>query len=298
MNSKILSFKLIPLILCFGICITNCTELKKTDTRIEESISNNTTTRLVTDQSNSSNTIETRILSPRDFARTPVSKNSFQEYLRTLKLKPKGTLVSYFNGSQKQNNNTYTDVIDLGIGNKDLHQCADAVMRLKAEYLWNEKKYNDIHFNFTNGHKVDYSEWMKGKRMKVDGNKTSWVQTATPSNTYEDFWNYMELIFMYAGTASLEKELKSIPINDADIGDVLIQGGFPGHAVIIVDKATNHKTGKAIFLLAQSYMPAQELQVLQNPNDSRLSPWIELKEGTINTPEWTFSSGDLKRFPD
>lgn len=44
------------------------------------------------------------------------------------------------------------------------------------------------------------------------------------------------------GTASLNKEL--IPVANPkamDVGDVFIQGGFPGHAVLIVDLAENAK---------------------------------------------------------
>ena len=59
----------------------------------------------------------------------------------------------------------------------------------------------------------DYTEWMKGRRMVVDGNKTYWNNRQNPSNTYQDFWKYMELIFMYAGTLSLEKERKMIKIS-------------------------------------------------------------------------------------
>ena len=293
-------FKMLMLFLASCLFFLNCSDNKKPNSPTQEAITQLDTSSIqdtFKKQSNVLNTIETRIPTPSRYQRNKVSKNSFQEYLRTLKLKPKGSLVTYYTGTKKSNNGVYTDVVDLEIGKKDLHQCADAVMRLKAEYLWKQKRYNDIHFNFTNGHKVAYSEWMKGKRMKVDGNKTTWVQTTTPSNSYEDFWEYLELVFMYAGTASLEKELNKVDIKQAEIGDILIQGGFPGHAVIIVDKATNSQTGKAIFLLAQSYMPAQELQVLQNPNDGELSPWIALNKGEINTPEWSFNSSDLKRFP-
>ena len=293
-------FKMLMLFLASCLCFLNCSDNKKPNSPTQEAITQLDTSSIqdtFKKQSNVLNTIETRISTPSGYQRNKVSKNSFQEYLRTLKLKPKGSLVTYYTGTKKSNNGVYTDVVDLEIGKKDLHQCADAVMRLKAEYLWKQKRYNDIHFNFTNGHKVAYSEWMKGKRMKVDGNKTTWVQTTTPSNSYEDFWEYLELVFMYAGTASLEKELNKVDIKQAEIGDILIQGGFPGHAVIIVDKATNSQTGKAIFLLAQSYMPAQEIQVLQNPNDGELSPWIALNKGEINTPEWSFNSSDLKRFP-
>ena len=78
---------------------------------------------------------------------------------------------------------------------------------------------------------------------------------------------------------------------------LLIKGGFPGHAVIVVDVATNSKTNKRIYLLAQSYMPAQELQILKNPNNEAISPWYEVNnENEINTPEWTFKANELKRF--
>lgn len=251
---------------------------------------------LIPNKKTSANTIETRISCPDSFVRQGVETNSFQAYLRSLPLKAAGAKVHYYNGNTKPKNGVYTDVVDLAIGKKDLHQCADAVMRLRAEYLWKQKKYEDIHFNFTNGHKVAYKEWMSGKRMKIEGNKTWWLDKHPPSNTYQDFWNYMELIFMYAGTASLEKELHSTTIENAAIGDVLIQGGHPGHAVIIVDKAIHEDTGEAIYLLAQSYMPAQEIQILLNPVNKKISPWFQLQSGNIQTPEWNFTSTDLKRF--
>lgn len=242
-------------------------------------------------------TIETRILPPKDFVRNKISKNSYSYYLRTLPLKPIGSKVLYFNNNIKENYNVYEAVIDLNIGDKNLHQCADAVIRLRAEYLWKQKEFDKIHFNLTNGFRVDYIEWMKGKRIKVTGNKTNWEQMKSPSNSYKVFWEYLELVFMYAGTLSLSQELKPIDIDDMKIGDVFIQGGSPGHAVLIVDIVINYKTKEKVFLLAQSYMPAQEIQILKNPNDNSLSPWYSIDFGNVlNTPEWTFYSDNLKRF--
>lgn len=246
----------------------------------------------------SGTTIETRLLPPANFQRTKENINSFASYLRLLPLKPHGSEVLLYNGETKTNYDIYDAVIDMEIGNKDLHQCADAVMRLRAEYLWNQKRYEDIHFNFTNGFKVDYSEWMKGRRIVIKGNKSYWVDRGSPSNTYQDFWEYMELIFNYAGTLSLSKELIPVDIADLTIGDVFIWGGSPGHAILVIDIAVNPITKEKIFLLAQSYMPAQETQILQNPNNYTISPWYSVSEigDELNTPEWTFSSKDLKRF--
>jgi Domain of unknown function (4846) len=75
---------------------------------------------------------------------------------------------------------------------------------------------------------------------------------------------------------------------------VFIRGGFPGHAVLVVDVAEN-ASGKRIFLLAQSYMPAQDIHILRNPN-ARIDPWYHaVDRGNLVTPEWTFQYTDLKR---
>lgn len=105
------------------------------------------------------------------------------------------------------------------------------------------------------------------------------------------------MVFAYAGTASLEAELAFAPGDEPNIGDVFIRGGHPGHAVVVVDKAGDPATGRNVFLLAQSYMPAQEIQVLVNPNDSGLSPWYAAGFGSVlRTPEWTFTATERKRF--
>ena len=243
-------------------------------------------------------TIANRILTPESFERTKVSVDSFGYYLRNLTLKKHGSKVKFYNGIPKPNLGVYEAVIKMDIGERNLQQCADAVMRLRAEYLYKMNRFDQIHFNFTNGFRVDYSEWMNGNRIVVEGNKSYWKEQTIPSNSYSSFRKYMDIIFAYAGTLSLEKELKSVNLKELKIGDVFIQGGSPGHAVIVVDVAKD-KNGNIIFLLAQSFMPAQDIHVLINPNNKDLSPWYSNSfEDELFTPEWTFNKTDLKRFSD
>jgi len=55
--------------------------------------------------------------------------------------------------------------------------------------------------------------------------------------------------------------------------------------------------GQRVFLLAQSYMPAQDIHVLKNPGSN--SPWYPARLGkTLVTPEWVFQPPRLMRFPD
>jgi hypothetical protein len=58
-----------------------------------------------------------------------------------------------------------------------------------------------------------------------------------------------------------------------------------------VDVATNRK-GDKIFMLAQSYMPAQDIHILNGED----GPWYHAREGMIATPEYTFRSLDLRSF--
>jgi hypothetical protein len=245
-------------------------------------------------------TIQERFLLPISFQRIKVAANSFGAYLRHLPLKPHGTMVKFYDGSIKNKEGVYCGVIDMEIGTKDLQQCADAIMRLRAEYLFKNHQFSKIHFNFTSGDKADYTKYAEGYRAVIKGNKVTWVKSAQKDASYTNFRKYLDLVFTYAGTWSLEKEMQAVKdIDQMQIGDVFIKGGSPGHAVIVLDIAENLQTKEKIFLLAQSYMPAQDIQVLINPNDAKLSPWYSLNfTNELVTPEWTFEKKQLKRFVD
>jgi hypothetical protein len=84
------------------------------------------------------------------------------------------------------------------------------------------------------------------------------------------------------------------PTSPIEAGDVIIRGGHPGHAIIVLDVA--EKDGRRAVLLAQSYMPAQQIHVLRNPKDQG-SPWYAAEtEGALETPEWLFEWQDRRRF--
>ena len=243
-------------------------------------------------------TIEERYLTLEGYNRVEVEGNNFGQFLRNQKLKPYGEKVLYYDGREKNKKDVYDSVIDVEIGDRDLHQCADAVMLLRGEYLYSIEKYDDISFNFVSGFKAEYKKWMEGYRIKVDGNNVSYYKGAEPSNTYEGFRKFMDMVMAYASTLSLEKELEPIDVEDMEIGDIFIMGGSPGHAVIVMDMAMNDN-GEKIFILAQSYMPAQQTQILINPMDKSISPWYSLKDKEkLITPEWTFELNHLRRFLD
>ncbi|MDH7478714.1 MAG: DUF4846 domain-containing protein [Syntrophomonadaceae bacterium] len=240
--------------------------------------------------------IRERIRVPEGFQRVNPGEGSFGRFLTDLPLKPHGAEVRLYDGRVKAGE-VHEAVIDMDIGRRDLQQCADAVIRLRAEYLYGQGRFEEIRFSFVNGFTADYSRWRQGYRVAVKGDRAGWVKSAGYSSGYEDFRSYLEVVFAYAGTLSLAKELKPVEVSALEIGDVFIQGGSPGHCAVVVDLAENPTTGERVFLLAQSYMPAQDIHVLKNPQDRELSPWYTLDFGEkLVTPQWTFDRGDLRRF--
>ena len=242
-------------------------------------------------------TIFERIIVPDGFERIPLDSNSFGFYLRNLPLHPDGTDVYLYNGQIKENK-VHAAVIEMDVGYRDLQQCADAVIRLRSEYLYTRKLYGLIHFNFTNGFRADYAKWALGYRIEVKENQVKWIHSSDASYEYGIFRQYLDVVFTYAGTYSLAQEMTGIRYQDVEPGDVFIHGGSPGHAVIVVDVAVNKTTDQKIFLIAQSYMPAQDIHVLINPADPGLSPWYKMDpdDEMIRTPEWEFGVDEVKRF--
>ena len=241
-----------------------------------------------------------RIAPPKGYKRLAQPAQSFGTWLRQLPLLPPNSPVKLFNGQVKAYQAGAAAVFDLDIGKQDLQQCADAAMRLKAEYLYGQKKYADIAFNYTSGHRVAFEDWAKGKKPQVQGNKVFFSPASTNQGdySYPNFKRYLNNIFNFAGTASLEKELKPRKnLKEIQIGDLFIKGGFPGHAVLVLDLAEN-EAGERVFLLGQSYMPAQSFHILHNfYHNPSLGPWYPLDFGLeLRTPEWTFKAEHLRAF--
>ncbi len=210
---------------------------------------------------------------PAGATRVKVEAGSFGEWLRGLPLLPAETLVHLFDGSAKARQDVHAAVVDLDVGNRDLQQCADAVMRLRAEYLWAAGREREIVFHPDKGREL---RWTGGRDRRA-------------------FAKYLVRVFAEAGTASLAAELSPVGARPLEPGDVLIQGGYPGHAVLVLDVAEGN--GKRYLLLGQSYMPAQQFHVLRNLAHPKLSPWYEAGP-QVQTAEWPrpFTARDARRF--
>ena len=95
--------------------------------------------------------VESRVPAPSGWRRLAASPGSFAAWLRSPPVKPGRPDVLLFNGSKKWNQEAHHVVLDIDVGKRDRQQCADAVMRLRAEYLHQAGQDGEICFRFTNG---------------------------------------------------------------------------------------------------------------------------------------------------
>lgn len=243
-------------------------------------------------------TIKDRILAPKGFTIINEETGSFGEYIQKFKLKAFGSPILKYDGSEIATQNLHVGIFDIDTGMKDLQQCADAVIRLRAEYLYKNKRFEDIKFHFTSGDLVTWNDYKNGVRAFVNGNNVSFRTTARADDSYQNFRNYLDLIFNYAGTISLNKETFAV-LNTSDLktGDILITPGSPGHVVFIAGVAENEKKEK-LFLLAEGYTPAQSIHILKNPDEPGISPWYKLdtKNTETSTARYLFDVTNFRRF--
>lgn len=244
-------------------------------------------------------TIRKRIPPPEGYHWVTEPAGSFEEFLQNLPLKEIGSPILDYTGKKISNQSAHVGIIDYDVGKKDLQQCADAVIRLHAEYLFHNGHKDKIKYHFTNGTLFSWKDYSNGMRPKLINSNTIEMQhTATPDNSYTAFRNYLDIVFMYAGTISLNKETKPVTqTGEIKAGDILITPGSPGHAVIIVGHAKNAE-GKSLYLLAEGYTPAQSIHIVTNPNNKKYNPWYELdvSKRTTRTARYLFKKTNIRRF--
>lgn len=240
--------------------------------------------------------LESRILPPKDYSRVPSREGELAAFIRTLPLKTAGSDLLLYNGQAKGNQNGHAAIFQLSLSDRDLQQCADSLMRVYAEYYWSTGEYDKIAFHLTSGFFMEYTKWREGYRIKVEGNHVSWVKKAGYDDSYEEFLDYMNMVFAYAGTLSLASECEPIGLDELLPGDMFLKGGSPGHCVLIADMAMDQE-GNKCYLLAQGYMPAQDFHIIKNPLHPE-DPWYYASELNypLSTPDWLFQEGSAARW--
>lgn len=257
--------------------------------------------------------IEARIPPPPGCRRVRLPRaDSFGNWLRHLPVKPGQQDVYLHTGTPKRDQMSHFAVIDLDIGEGNLQQSADVILRLWAEYLHATGHDAAIQIPLAGGQVVAWPLWEMGARPDPTA-PTTWIRTAEPDSGRASFRAFLDAVFPAVTTETLAEMLESpadstkppagsteSPAGTAKlaIGDVLVHPGAPGHAVIVLDLVEHPRTGEIFFLLGQGSTPAQDFHILRNPNSRQSTPWYRLEfSERVRTPEFTFSWEERMRFP-
>jgi len=245
----------------------------------------------------SGSTVSERITLPEGFTRSVHEAGSFQKYIQDYPLQEFGSEIINYDGNPYVYQAGHVGILDLPVPSNGLQQCADALIRMRAEYLWEQDRKDEIGFQFTSGHYCSWKKYAEGYRPKINGSNVSFHKATSANATKENFYKYLDLIYMYAGTQSLYNELPKVTrVDKIEVGDMLIYPGSPGHVILVADIATN-PDGEKLFIFAQGNTPAQSVHIIKNPNDNTISPWYKIELGTyLEIPTYAFEEVKFMRF--
>jgi hypothetical protein len=254
--------------------------------------------------------LDQRVPVPPRFTRVSLAEGSFGAWLRGLPLEPVGTAVLSHRGQiiLPPDHPNLTAVVAIDVGAQDLQQCADSVIRLRAEWDWSRGR-RDQSYRAASGAAMPFARWALGERITVSGpagSKLTWAPATRADSSHRAFRSYLDSVFAWANTGSLARDTTPIALADLQPGDFVVQPGGPGHAVLVLDLATDPQ-GHRVVLLGQGFMPAQSFQVLHpgRPDPDRTATgvgdgaWFRIDEDGLSTPFWPrFPWTALHRFSE
>ena len=244
-------------------------------------------------------TLEERFPTDPGFSRVKLEIQSFGAFLRALPLAAPNTPVLSYRGDvvRSDNHPNIAAVVAIDIGNRDLQQCADAILRLHAEWRY-ARGHRDHVYRAANGTKLSFARYAAGERLRVDGNNLSFVAVAKPTKpTHALLRTWLDDVFSWTNTGALSRDAQRVDMADLRPGDFFVVPGVPyGHTVLVLDMAKD-ATGRIAVLLGQSFVPAQNVHVLR-PNTTSVWFVINKSEQALTTPFWKpFPFASLRRLP-
>ena len=238
-------------------------------------------------------TVETRFMLPPGYERVPAARNSYAYFLRHLRMLPYN--VTYNNDPSESYQVSTLNLPLIDNIQHDIHLC----VRLRGEYLFSQGQYDKMAFSIVIG-RIFYVPWAKGLELEIN-DKPYWTQQPSGVDRLATFQNYLSFIFYNSNINTLLLDMQSVAIHNIMPGDMFVQAGLPGGAVIVLDVAVNPTTNNRIFLLARIHKSFQMVDVLVNPKETwNGSPWynIETGDNKITIPDFVFYKTNLRRFQE
>lgn len=215
---------------------------------------------------------------PRGFVRVDAPAGSEASYSRGLPLKGKGAKIKLYTGGDADLQCFGYAVLDDDILS-NYEQCADVCMRIRAEYLFANRRYGEIRF------------------MDCD---SKW-QVYTGGADRKAFEKFMKRVYGVASTYSLSRSLETRALTDVQPGDILVYPsrlkGHYGHAVYVADVA-HGSGGKVALMIVEGNTPARSKHVLRNVLCPTHPAWFVLDSNVDPICVWPilFKKDELKHW--
>ena len=238
--------------------------------------------------------LEARFVPPPGFERVSLPKGSFGAWLRGLPLAAPGTPVRTYAGTVRYaaDDPRVAAVVAIDVGQADLQQCADAVVRLHAEWCWSRGR-KDISYRAAAGMSLPFERYLGGESDVLEGQSLRRKAGRRRPAQHRSLRRYLDMVFAWANTQSIARQATPVALDQLRPGDFFILPGNPGHAVIVADLARAAGRGRAALLL-RSYIPAQSIYVLR-PDSASVWFWLDPTRA-VKTPFWEpFPWGSLRR---
>lgn len=192
-----------------------------------------------------------------------VDSGAWGEWLRRLPLLAPEQLVLLVDGTPRRAQGMHVRVVDMDV--LPYQECADSILRLRAE------------FQQSRGERFAFSgmQFQRGSRGAFDA--------------------FLKRLFAYRGTLNLSADLPRPRMGGMQPGDVLVMGGSPGHAVLVLDVVQGRRGRK--LMLGNGFMPAQQFHILKARNGSAWFDESDLATALHVPPGFRFTWSHWRRFP-
>lgn len=243
--------------------------------------------------------LEARFPAPPGYARVKVEPGSFAEWLRGLPMAPEGTAVKTFDGKETLagDDDYLAGVIAIDVGDADLQQSSDVIIRLQAEYLWSRGDRDKISYLSATKLNMPLTRWEKGQRLIPNGPNVFWVVKGKPAEVnHAEFRKYLATVFNWANSTSLAARSTPVPDpKDLLAGDFFLQSQPPNHVAVVLDVAEK-PSGERVALLGQARNPAESIHVVR---PGKATPWFSVRPPVpVLTPHSkALAWEDLRRLP-
>ncbi|MEC7948236.1 MAG: DUF4846 domain-containing protein [Myxococcota bacterium] len=212
-----------------------------------------------------------------------IPDDAFGAWLQALPMRPIGTPIRTHDGRIVRHPGR---PVSLPLVHGDLQQCADSAIRLRAEFARASDNADSLVFHATSGDPIPWSRYVAGERPLAIDNRIVWRSTDPAGQTWD---GWLSAVFMWAGTRSLAA-YETTAAETPRAGDMLVQAGSPGHAVVLLDVA--RRGSETFVLVGEGYMPAQDFHVEHGPQQG----WWPWTDNGVDLGHWRMPRESLRRW--